>query len=105
MKGLQRKMATRKKPVRTTCDLGVWARPEVRDRAEDDARRFGLTRSQYVSNLILETVPEEEAAAGAAVLGEACAHLVRTLAELHVKQDVDLTRLEAELMAIRSTLD
>lgn len=47
-------------PTRTTVPLYLRVRPEIKERAEKAAGRFGIALSNYISNLITGTEPPAE---------------------------------------------
>ena len=52
----------RRKPInRTTVELGLRVRAEVKERVEADAARYGLSVSTYVSDLIVGREPRPKA--------------------------------------------
>lgn len=50
----------RKRPKRTTVSLGQRVRPEVRERAEREANRYGITVGAYVTALIVGKDPRHD---------------------------------------------
>ncbi|MHB8355391.1 MAG: hypothetical protein ACYDDQ_01730 [Vulcanimicrobiaceae bacterium] len=92
----------RAKPSRTTVDLGAWVRPEVKQRAVEEAQRRSLSVSEYVAALIRAEAPRERPAAGLSDLALAGHRVVAALDEARERGETSsvecLTALRAEIV-------
>ncbi len=92
----------RAKPVRTTVDLGAYVRPEVKQRANEEARRRSLSVSEYVSALIRAEAPPVRPASGLSDLALAGHRVVAALDAARARGETSsvgcLTALRAEIV-------